>query len=290
MIAKFGDKFQTAQRAPLQQTRVFVYRQASATRMEPVNIYLEGRFHTALLSGGYAEFCATPGRVAIQTVYDDAQKMHLGKEASGQAWALKAGATLYLRVNEANTTAMSLLEVAPEQAKKELALTAMQIHVLSRAPLAQTCNAPAPPASVAPALVAAAAPPKPQVPRAYALQADALFEFGKTELKVAGYNAIEALAQRLKRDFSQVERIRVIGHSDPIGKPQRNHALSLARAEKVADQLRDRGLKPLHGFKTEGQGEDALVKTDCPNQRTPASKLCNAPNRRVEIIVYGAKN
>ena len=288
IIAKFGDKFQTAQRAPLQQSRVFVYRQANATRTGPANIYLEGRFHTALLSGGYTEFCAAPGRLAILSVYDDAQTLHLGKEAPGQPWLLKAGETLHLRVNEGGSAAMSLLEIAPEAAKKDLALTAVQIHVLSRAPTALACDAPAPP-TLAPATVVAAAP-KPPVPRAYALQADALFEFGKTELKVKGYNAIEAMAQRLQRDYSQVDRIRVVGHSDPIGKSQRNQALSLARAETVAHQLRDRGVKTLNSYKVEGQGEKLLVKTDCPKKATPASKLCNEPNRRVEIIVYGAKN
>ncbi len=291
VIAKFGDKFQIEQRAPSQQARLFVYRQANAMRTAPVNIYLEGRFHTALMSGGYTEFCAAPGRLTIQSVYDDAQTMHLGKEAPGQTWLLKAGEILRLRVNEGGTAAMSLLEVAPEPARKELALTAAQIHVLSRAPAAVACDAPAPRPAVAaaPAPVVAAAP-KPPVPRAYALQADALFEFGKTELKVTGYNAIEALAQRLQRDYSQVDRIRVVGHSDPIGTPQRNQALSLARAETVAHQLRDRGVKPMNGYKVEGQGEKLLVKTDCPKKVTPASKLCNEPNRRVEIIVYGAKN
>jgi OOP family OmpA-OmpF porin len=291
VIVKYGAKFLTAQRAPVQQARLFVYRQANATRKEPVNIYIEGRFHTALLSGGYTEFCAAPGRLAILSVYDDAQTMHLGKEVPGQPWQLKAGDTLFLRVNEANATSMSLLEVAPEPAKKDLALTAAQIHVLSRAPVVQTCDAPAPlpPAAHAPAPVVAATA-KPPVPRAYALQADALFDFGKTELKVAGYNAIEGLAQRLKRDYSQVDRIRVIGHSDPIGKPKRNRELSLARAERVADQLRDRGIKPVQGFKVEGLGESSPVKTDCGDKPTPANKLCHAPNRRVEIIVYGAKN
>ena len=291
-IVKFGDKFQIAQRAPLAQTRVFVYRQANSAYTSPVNIYLEGRFHTALLNGGYAEFCAAPGRIAIQSVYDDAQKMHVGKETPGQPWDLQAGNTLYLRVNESSESSMLLLAVPAEQAKKELLRTASQVHVLSRAPKAQACETPAPPAvaSGAAAPLGTTSVAKPPVPRAYALQADAVFEFGKTELKVAGYNAIEAMAQQLKRDYAQVERIRVVGHSDPIGKPLHNRALSLERAEKVAEQLRDRGVKPLHGFKTEGQGEGALIKTDCPNKPTPASKLCHEPNRRVEIIVYGAKN
>ena len=306
-ISKFGNKFQTAMAAPERQARIFVYRQAVTAYTNPVNIYLDSRFHTALLGGGYSEFCAAPGAIAIQTGYDDAKKMHQAKESPGQSWALQAGQTLYLRVNEANPADMKLVEVAADPAQQELERTAQQTHVLSRAPAAQWCapvqtaatvlTAPVTPGLTAklpvpadPASLTPAATRKTAAPRAYALQSDALFEFGKTELKTSGYNSIEIMAQQLISDFQQVERIRVVGHSDSIGKPKANRALSLARAEVVARQLRDRGVKALKGFQVEGQGEDSLLKTTCPKKLTPASKLCHAPNRRVEIIVYGARS
>ncbi len=306
-ISKFGNKFQTAMAAPERQTRIFIYRQPVTAYANPVNIYLDSRFHTALLGGGYSEFCAAPGAIAIQTGYDDAKKMHQAKESPGQSWALQAGQTLYLRVNETNPADMKLVEVAADPAQQELARTALQTHVLSRAPAAQWCapvqtaapvlSAPVTPGLTAklpvpaePASLTLAATRKAAAPRAYALQSDALFEFGKTELKTSGYNSIEMMAQQLISDFQQVERIRVVGHSDSIGKPKANRALSLARAEVVARQLRDRSVKALKGFQVEGQGEDSLLKTNCPKKLTPASKLCHAPNRRVEIIVYGARN
>jgi OOP family OmpA-OmpF porin len=306
-ISKFGNKFQTAMAAPERQTRIFIYRQPVTAYANPVNIYLDSRFHTALLGGGYSEFCAAPGAIAIQTGYDDAKKMHQAKESPGQSWALQAGQTLYLRVNETNPADMKLVEVAADPAQQELARTALQTHVLSRAPAAQWCapvqtaapvlSAPVTPGLTAklpvpaePASLTPAATRKTAAPRAYALQSDALFEFGKTELKTSGYNSIEMMAQQLISDFQQVERIRVVGHSDSIGKPKANRALSLARAEVVARQLRDRSVKALKGFQVEGQGEDSLLKTNCPKKLTPASKLCHAPNRRVEIIVYGARN
>ena len=306
-ISKFGNKFQTAMAAPERQTRIFIYRQPVTAYANPVNIYLDSRFHTALLGGGYSEFCAAPGAIAIQTGYDDAKKMHQAKESPGQSWALQAGQTLYLRVNETNPADMKLVEVAADPAQQELARTALQTHVLSRAPAAQWCapvqtaapvlSAPVTPGLTAklpvpaePASLTPAATRKTAAPRAYALQSDALFEFGKTELKTSGYNSIEMMAQQLISDFQQVERIRVVGHSDSIGKPKANRALSLARAEVVAHQLRDRSVKALKGFQVEGQGEDSLLKTNCPKKLTPASKLCHAPNRRVEIIVYGARN
>ncbi len=308
-ISTFGNRFQTALAAPAQQTRIFIYRQAITEYTKPVNIYLENRFHTALLGGGYSEFCAAPGSIAIQTGYDDARKMHRSKESPGQLWKLQPGQTLFLRVNEADPVDMKLIEVKPEPAQKELARTALQTHVLSRAPAAQSC-APIQTALSAPLTAGpdaelttpvsstnfAPAPPiqgtalKTGHSRAYALQSDALFEFGKTELKTAGYNAIEIMAQKLINDFQQVERIRVVGHSDSIGKPTHNRALSLARAEVVARQLRERGVKALKGFQIEGQGADSLLKTNCLSMLTPANKLCHEPNRRVEIIVYGARN
>ena len=306
-ISKFGNKFQTAMAAPERQTRIFIYRQPVTAYANPVNIYLDSRFHTALLGGGYSEFCAAPGAIAIQTGYDDAKKMHQAKESPGQSWALQAGQTLYLRVNETNPADMKLVEIAADPAQQELARTALQTHVLSRAPAAQWCapvqtaapvlSAPVTPGLTAklpvpaePASLTPAATRKTAAPRAYALQSDALFEFGKTELKTSGYNSIEMMAQQLISDFQQVERIRVVGHSDSKGKPKANRALSLARAEVVAHQLRDRSVKALKGFQVEGQGEDSLLKTNCPKKLTPASKLCHAPNRRVEIIVYGARN
>ena len=131
--------------------------------------------------------------------------------------------------------------------------------------------------------------PKSHVPRLYALESDALFEFGKAELRASSYNAIEIMAQRLKQDFSGVERIRVVGHSDAIGPAKLNAKLSMERAKAVAQQLQERGLNPVKGFKVEGDGPAHLVKLNCGNKPTPENKLCHAPNRRVDIVVTGAR-
>ena len=115
-----------------------------------------------------------------------------------------------------------------------------------------------------------------------------MFEFGKSELRANIYNAIEVMAQRLKRDFSGVERIRVVGHTDAIGQPKSNAKLSLERAKVVAQQLHERGLKSRKDFKIEGEGAKHLMKLRCGNKPTPENKRCHAPNRRVDIVVTGA--
>ncbi len=292
VIETFGARFAAVARAPVQQARVLIYRQGPFAKSEPINIYLNGRFHTALLKGGYSEFCAQPGPMVSHAIFADAQKQHTGRLGVGQTWAFENGKTLFLKVQEPG----GLTSVAMEQAQREMAETALQVHMVSRSSLAQDCQEPAP----APAPAVAALPPPPAlpskpavakspVPRLYALETDALFEFGKSELRAKSYNTIERMAQVLKQDFSEVERIRVVGHSDPIGQAKFNQKLSLERAKVVAQQLKERGVKPVKGFQIEGEGSRDLVKAGCGNVATPKNKLCHAPNRRVDIVVTGAK-
>jgi OOP family OmpA-OmpF porin len=126
-------------------------------------------------------------------------------------------------------------------------------------------------------------------PREYALETDALFEFGKAEIRASGYNAIEALVERLRQDFSSVERIRVVGYTDPIGSPAFNKKLSQDRADVVARQIASRGVPVERGIEAEGRGPVELVKTGCGNTPTPVNKLCHAPNRRVMVVITGAR-
>lgn len=290
-IEPFGARYAAVAAAPSQQARIVLYRPGPQAQAEPVNIYLNGRYHASLLQGGYSEFCALAGPVVLHAVLADAQKLHTGKQGAGQSWTFQSGKTLFLKVQEPGR----LAEMAAEQAQRELTGTAQQIHTITRSPLVQDCQAPAPVLAQAPTPIPAARPvaakppiPKPPVPRLYALESDALFEFGKSELRANSYNAIEIMAQRLKRDFSGVERIRVVGHTDAIGQPKSNAKLSLERAKVVAQQLQERGLKPSKGFKIEGEGSTHLVKLRCGNKPTPENKLCHAPNRRVDIVVTGA--
>ena len=294
-IEVFGEKFASIKPAPLSQSRIIIYRLRSVGTVEPVNVYLAGRYHASLLKGGYTEFCSSPGKVEIHAVLNDAQYQHTGNTTPVQPWSFQAGQTLFLKVAEAPNAWGALIQVSNEQARRDLSDTAEQIHTVSRAPLVQPCQTPA--AVVAPpvpVLVAAPAPvvsaaPKVVPPRLYALETDALFEFGKAEFKASSYNAIENMVQNLLRDYSKVERIRVVGHSDAIGPAKLNQKLSLQRAQVVADQLKSRGVVPTRGYKVEGAGDEQLIKVSCGRKPTPENKICHAPNRRVDIVVTGAK-
>ncbi len=300
VMEAFGEQFKVASRAPAAQARIFVYRLADSQRPEPVNIYLDGRYHTSLLRGGYSEFCVAQFQVPVQVASDDARQMHKGKQAPARWWSLQAGKTLYLRVQEGADARASLVNTPEEQAVKELQSTAQQIHTVSRAPLAQPCQEPAPAPLLAenkavppaPALLLPAVPvavPKAAPAGDYALRADELFDFGKSTLKPSGRKVIEALARRIQRDFGQPEQIRLVGHSDPIGKDKLNQKLSLERARTVLRELQSQGVAPHKGFTATGKGAVQLVKTTCGITPRPENKTCNAPNRRVEVAVTGTR-
>jgi OOP family OmpA-OmpF porin len=286
-IDAFGEVYTSALPAPTSQTRVFVYRKQQAPNALPVNIYLNGQYHASLLRGGFTEFCAAPGSVNIKAALDDATKLHASKLDAGQRLDLKAGQTVFLKVEESAQPAVNLLSGTAAQTKEDMQATRRQIHTISRAKAAVNC------AEVAAVAVAPTPPPpptpKPPVPREYALETDALFEFGKAEIRASGYNAIESLMQRLLQDFSSVERIRVVGYTDPIGSVAFNKKLSQERADVVARQIASRNISVERGITAEGRGPVELAKTGCGNTPTPENKICHAPNRRVMVVITGAR-
>ena len=283
-IDAFGEMYTTALAAPAEQTRILVYRHNQGPNALPVNIYLNGQYHASLLRGGYTEFCAAPGAVNIKAALDDASRLHASKLDAGQRLVLNAGQTVFLKVDESTSPVIGLLSGTAAQTKAEIEGTRRQIHTISRAKAALTCGQPA-----AVAVVAPPPTPKPPAPREYALETDALFEFGKAEIRASGYNAIETLMQRLLQDFSSVERIRVVGYTDPIGSAAFNKKLSQQRADVVARQIVSRNIPIERGIDAEGRGPIELVKTGCGNTPTPENKICHAPNRRVMVVITGAR-
>ena len=287
-IDAFGEAYTTALAAPAEQTRVYVYRSTQAPDASPVNIYLNGQYHASLLRGGFTEFCTAPGAVNIKAALDDASRLHMSKLDAGKRLDLRAGQTIFLKVDESTSPFIGFLSGTAAQTKADMESTRRQIHTISRAKAALTCGHPAAVPTVA-AAVTPPPPPKPPVPREYALETDALFEFGKAELRASGYNAIESLVQRLLQDFSSVERIRVVGYTDPIGSGAFNKRLSQQRADMVARQIASRNIPIERGIETEGRGPIELVKTGCGNTSTPENKTCHAPNRRVMVVITGAR-
>jgi outer membrane protein OmpA-like peptidoglycan-associated protein len=72
-------------------------------------------------------------------------------------------------------------------------------------------------------------------------------------------------------------RIRIIGHTDDVGKNDYNQRLSEGRSASVKKEMVARGIDPKR-IETTGRGEtDPIVANDSDNHRQM--------NRRVEIVI-----
>ncbi|MCL1960963.1 MAG: OmpA family protein [Desulfovibrionaceae bacterium] len=146
-----------------------------------------------------------------------------------------------------------------------------------------------PPVMVARPQYPAAPPARPApVAQVIRLPADALFHFdrgGPGDLLPGGPHAIADAAARLN-DLTY-SRIEVVGYTDRLGSAQHNAALSRQRAETVRAMLIERGV-PAEGISAVGMGSRDPV-SHCGKQSRDALISCLQPDRRVEIVVYGAE-
>ncbi len=119
---------------------------------------------------------------------------------------------------------------------------------------------------------------------------NALFTFGKSELKPTGKRALDKFADELRGANYRV--IIVTGHTDRIGSKPANMKLSLHRADVVKDYLVESAGIPADKISARGAGEsNPLTKPgECEgNKATKKLVECLAPDRRVEVDVTGTR-
>ncbi|MBS3804470.1 MAG: OmpA family protein [Oleiphilaceae bacterium] len=104
---------------------------------------------------------------------------------------------------------------------------------------------------------------------------DVLFDLNQAELKPAGEQTIERLAEFMSEYENR--RVRVEGYTDSTGDESYNQRLSERRAESVRDALVARGISR-DRIETKGFGEEFPVASN----DTPAGRQ---QNRRVEIVI-----
>lgn len=124
------------------------------------------------------------------------------------------------------------------------------------------------------------ATPPAAVPAKLSLSADALFDFGKADLKQAGQAKLDNLVAQLKG--VQLDVVIAVGHTDSVGSDEYNQRLSLARAESVKAYLVSQGVD-VKRVRAVGKGESAPVADN-------ATKEGRAKNRRVDIEVVQANS
>jgi hypothetical protein len=133
-----------------------------------------------------------------------------------------------------------------------------------------------------------APPAPPPIIEQISLSSDVLFEFNKAELRPAGQQKLDEIADRLKG--ANVQQIAAIGHADRIGSDDYNKQLSEKRAESVKQYLTQKGVEQTK-VRSEGRGESEPVTGDnCKGNKANAKLIaCLQPDRRVDIEVRGER-
>ncbi|MDY0195699.1 MAG: OmpA family protein [Sulfurovaceae bacterium] len=117
---------------------------------------------------------------------------------------------------------------------------------------------------------------------------DSLFEFNSAKLMHSASAALDNLARDIKACPNQIKHIKIIGHTDRIGKKAYNQHLSLKRAQAVSDYLTKHGVTvPMD---VEGRGSREPVTTNCRGKFSPKLIQCLQPDRRVVVELLNGDN
>lgn len=255
---------------------VVFLREKEAIAGQSVNVFVNGEYLASLLPGGFKQSIACIGNNRLTAHYTDVRSRYMEKERQGQMFDVPAGKVSYFRVL-GDAQGRPLLE--PMDAKAgQAAVDALkeQVHTLPRVENLRVCGKPV----VEPF-------------KKFMLEASALFAFDKSDyanLLPQGKEEIRKVAQEIAQSRANINRIEVTGYTDPEGTDVYNRTLSQNRANTVKQALMESRL-PSMAINAYGKGEQNLVVTDC-RARFPQNREqrngCNQPNRRVEIVLYGA--
>ena len=261
-------------------TRVTLYRPALGTTKGVANVQINGHYHTSLQLGGYSEVCVQPSEFNLAANMVEADQDDTGPQTS-ITFKTKAAQNLYVRVNDNGQHAAVITPVTDNIAKTELQNARRQIHAATRvADLAECVEPDSTPVVNAPRVLKT---------EAIILPSDALFGFGKSDIKglsAEGREALDMLISTLQRKYGKLDKVQVnvVGHADPLGNPQANQRLSDARAKTIHAYLVKGGLDASK-LSSEGRGDTQPVITTCAKTVNPENIECNKPNRRVAVEV-----
>lgn len=156
----------------------------------------------------------------------------------------------------------------------------------------------APAAPPAPAPVVVQAPPPapmpvvvaPAPPQKFSLSAETLFGFDAAQMRPEGRAALDTLGREIGQ--SRYQAISVQGHTDRLGTPAYNQALSMRRAETVRSYLVEQ--VKLDGARitavAHGESQPVTAAGACPDALGQARLIaCLQPDRRVDLEVTGSR-
>lgn len=119
---------------------------------------------------------------------------------------------------------------------------------------------------------------------------DALFAFDSAIVTDRGYKVAERLAKGILKLKLDAPMVQIIGHTDSLGSSAYNYNLSIRRAiafKKVLEQFIGNDIV----IKTIGKGETqpSAKTSQCNDSESSENISCLAPDRRVQIKVFGKK-
>jgi OOP family OmpA-OmpF porin len=128
----FGEKYKPVPPVVKELTQVVYYRANSDVLTEgPANVYVDARYHTSLLPGGFTSFCLKPGNHTLGAFVND--PLYRGKTEHLYQAELRGGRTYYLRVDEQQHLTDAPRAVHRQHGEKELKPNRRQVHAHSRA-------------------------------------------------------------------------------------------------------------------------------------------------------------
>jgi len=256
--------------------QIVFFRSAQAPAANgPAHVYVNGEFEGSVMPNGYTRFCVRQGIYSLEAYTGDAPR-YAGKTDPKTEINVEGGGTYFIGVSENGSGEPVPFRRA--DAERLLRHSREQVHVINRASAVVPCGD-------QPHAVAA---PAADAPLRFRLDSAVLFDFGQSDpsaITTNGRNEIKKVAEQiLALPQNSVTRVTVQGHADPIGNALSNQKLSEARARTVSQVLSENGI-PAGVLRTEGLGSSKPV-VRCPPSGDKAKRVsCNAPNRRVEIVV-----
>jgi OOP family OmpA-OmpF porin len=119
--------------------------------------------------------------------------------------------------------------------------------------------------------------------------ADVLFDSGKSDLRPAGRETLDAFIGRY--EGLESKSIVAIGHADRMGSEDSNQALSEARVGTVKSYLVSKGMSA-NSIQTSAMGETQPTAgtADCKEASNQTNIACLQEDRRVMIEISGSRD
>lgn len=128
------------------------------------------------------------------------------------------------------------------------------------------------------------------VSKNFSFSSDVLFAFGKSSLKPAAAQALDAANNEINALGLANPAIQVNGYADRIGKQAANLKLSQRRAETVANYLVSKGQNAANITAVGYGSANPVTGNTCDAVKGRKALIaCLAPDRRVEVQVQGSK-